>query len=319
MSYTRIDDGILTHPKMADAEEACPVYAWVLWTKALVYVNQHKLDGRITKKIAGRLVGVGNVDVAIEALVSTGLWDEDESGYRFHDFTEHNATKDQRAEKAKKNAEAQAAHREKVREEKRLARLARVRDDAENSKQPVSAYEKGRKAPPLHSTPLLSTPLPSSPSGNDGGEEGATGNDDLDPTEEELFRSYTAGVCQASALTISHARSEENAFALSTVRGTHQPNVPKADFLIWLTAEAKAYVVDAMARQQERKYEKNYAPTKFLAWVEARKAGSDPFPLALVAPEGGVRRPGGYPRQGRPPEAPSVASQMPFFRAPRES
>lgn len=298
MSYTRIDDGILTHPKMADAEEACPVFAWVLWTKALVYVNQHKLDGRVTKKIAARLVGAANVDAAVAALVSTGLWDEDEDGYRFHDFTEHNATKDQRAEKARKNAEAQEAHRKKVREEKAAARLAAVSADAstskQDSKQTVSAYEKESKAPPLHSSPLLSTPLPL-PSEAE--------RDPEDPSEDDLFKTYTVAANAASALAMKYVRDDRNAQALSTVWGTYgyAAKQTPAEFLESLAGRVGEYVADCMARKQPAQFEGQYAPYRFLAWLTATKAGVDPFPRAPVAIDGTTR--GGS--QGSRPQGPS--------------
>lgn len=136
MSWTKIDDGILTHPKMQEAEELCPVFAWVLWSKALVYVNQHKLNGRVTKKIAIRLVGAKHAAAAIKALVESRLWDEDGDDWSFHDFEENNLTKEARADKAKRNAENQAAYRER----QRLEREAEAAANAENSKPSVSAY-----------------------------------------------------------------------------------------------------------------------------------------------------------------------------------
>ncbi|MCH9837458.1 hypothetical protein K0U83_17475 [bacterium] len=136
MSWTKIDDGILTHPKMQEAEELCPVFAWVLWSKALVYVNQHKLNGRVTKKIAARLVGAKHAAAAIKALVESRLWDEDGDDWSFHDFEENNLTKEARADKAKRNAENQAAYRER----QRLEREAEAAANAESSKPSVSAY-----------------------------------------------------------------------------------------------------------------------------------------------------------------------------------
>lgn len=299
MSWTKIDDAILTNPKMEEAEERCPAVASALWFRALVYTNQHKLDGFVpSKRIPDLMKRHRLTTKAVKTLVEVGLWDEVDDGFLFHNFAKHNKNAEQRADLAQANRDKVAAFRERKRQEEG-SEPAPVTGYTPGYTpggvtDPVTASRAGVRA----SRPVPPVPsLPSRPS--DGGGE-ASADDDPDPTEAELFRAYSAGVSQASALTLTHTRSEDNAFALSSVRGTHEPNMPKAEFLAWLVAQAKAYVADAMARGQERKYEKNYAPAKFLVWLETRKAGGDPFPLAPVALGGGARR----GSQGSPLQSP---------------
>lgn len=147
MSWTKIDDGILTHPKMLDAEERCPVFAWVLWSKALVYVNQYKLDGRVTRKVASRLVPAKHARAAIDALVASGLWDQlSDDEFEFHNFRERNATAAERDAKARANADNQAAYRERQREAKEAKRRQTEEEKARAECEKVSAYGDGSKS-----------------------------------------------------------------------------------------------------------------------------------------------------------------------------
>lgn len=301
MSYTRIDDGILTHPKMQEAEEQCPVYAWVLWSKALVYVNQHKLDGKVTRKIAVRLVGAKHADAAIDALTSTGLWDVIETGWYFHDFETHSATKEKRAEKAKQNAENQRNYRERQRLEKEAAEAANGRE----GKRPVSAYGEERKQPesdnenagdsalfprarPHARTPLLSTPTPlrSSPphAVPETAEEGSETSTD-DPSDRELFRTYAHGLSQALGGSVSPVKSDANIHALSCVWGEFgQPaGQTPSEFLADLGVRIGDYVADVRRRKQPPAFEAGYSPKRFLDWLRCTRDGADPFPRAPVA------------------------------------
>lgn len=315
MSWTKIDDGILTHPKMAEAEELCPVFAWVLWSKALVYVNQHKLNGRVTRKIATRLVGAANVEQAIYALVESALWDEDEDGWLFHDFHEHSATKEARAEKAKKNADNQAAYRERQRAEREAGvRAGRASGEASRAESkppttktvsaygpesnagvsdPVSAYEKERKAPPILSTPLRSEPSraenpPAAPAGLSRSEQAVLDALATWPALEPLATPDMVRQIQATAAPAGW--SPDDVLAGIAELGAKQG-----------LATAAAGTLDVVK-----------LASKLSGFIKSahllRRSGGKEAPVAH----------GGYP--GRPPavEAPSLASQMSFTRAPRD-
>ena len=316
MSWTKIDDGILTHPKMAEAEEICPVFAWVLWSKALVYVNQHKLDGRVTRKIATRLVGAANAGPAIAALVESALWDEAEDGWLFHDFHEHSATKEARAEKAKKNADNQAAYRERQRLERETAASAgRTSGEASRaaskpptsetvsaygsesdvaSIDPVSAYGKERKAPPSLATPLRS-----------------------EPSRAENPAAAPAGLARSEQAVLDALATWPALEPLATpdmVRQIQATAAPAG----WSPDDVLAGIADLGAKQgmasaAAGSLDAGKLATKLAGFIKSahlvRRSGGKEAPVAH----------GGYP--GRPPtvEAPSLASQMPFTRAPREA
>lgn len=114
MSWTKLDDTILTNPKMLEAEELCPLAAPLLWFKALIYTNQQGLDGFVPARMVARLLdGHKLTQKAAQALKTVGLWDEVEGGVQFHNFAKHNLTKGQREEKAQKNREDQQRYRDR--------------------------------------------------------------------------------------------------------------------------------------------------------------------------------------------------------------
>lgn len=114
MSWTKLDDTILTNPKMLEAEELCPLAAPLLWFKALIYTNQQGLDGFVPDRMIARLLdGHKSTAKAADALKTVGLWDRVEGGIQFHNFAKHNLTKWQREEKAQKNREDQQRYRDR--------------------------------------------------------------------------------------------------------------------------------------------------------------------------------------------------------------
>ena len=114
MSWTKLDDTILTNPKMLEAEELCPLAAPLLWFKALIYTNQQGLDGFVPDRMIARLLdGHKSTAKAADALKTVGLWDRVEGGIQFHNFAKHNLTKGQREEKAQKNREDQQRYRDR--------------------------------------------------------------------------------------------------------------------------------------------------------------------------------------------------------------
>lgn len=90
MTWFRIDDYFYDHPKVAALEEEKPrVYAETiaLWTIAGTYCARHLTDGVLSTVRTRRLVPF-NPKRAASALVSVGLWEQTENGFRFKSWTE---------------------------------------------------------------------------------------------------------------------------------------------------------------------------------------------------------------------------------------
>lgn len=99
MSWLKIDDGLFLHPKWLRT----PATARALWITALSYCGKMNTDGRVDSALLP-LLG-GTVEDA-DALVSSGLWDATEGGYRFHDFEDYNRTAEQTEALSETRAEA---------------------------------------------------------------------------------------------------------------------------------------------------------------------------------------------------------------------
>ena len=115
------------------------------------------------------------------------------------------------------------------------------------------------------------------------------------PTEAQMFRAYAAGLSRATGTLANVSRSEANAYALSTIWGTiaSPAGQTAAEFLAYLPERVGDYVEDCRARGQNQRFEGGYSPKRFLDWLLATKDGSDPFPLAPLAPDGSKVRQGG--------------------------
>lgn len=105
MSWAKIDDRANEHRKMlAAGAEAC----W-LWTCGLMYANrQPARDGFIPDAVIGMLYPLKNPKRLAEKLVDVGLWEKVAGGYRIHEFTTWNPTKEQ-VEESKAKARERAA------------------------------------------------------------------------------------------------------------------------------------------------------------------------------------------------------------------
>lgn len=136
MVWTKLDDGVLDHPKVAAAG---PI-GWALWSASLVYANRNLTDGFVPYAVARRLLalewtdpttegdnpkvwnlsmtsghsGVDGDDVTertIAALCTLGLWDEVPHGYLIHDFDDWNPSKEKVLADREKTAERVKRHR----------------------------------------------------------------------------------------------------------------------------------------------------------------------------------------------------------------
>lgn len=350
MTWPRIDDNVADHPKMLHAESLYPDFAWVLWSRALLYTNKHRLDGRVPGHVLSSFVASKKVrvrDIA-EALVVAGLWERDGDDYVFHDFASWNLTKSAREEAARANREKQQRYRDRHREppppepSNRLANPdvtgyatvsnrtrdgnaevsngdedghetgdAPVRDPSDNQAMPEVSLAHARAGARAPSHPIPSHPIPSLSEPPPSGEREAG----EDPTEGELFAAYAQGVTEVVGYLSKPIRDDRNAHALSTVWGQFgYGKTTRESFLRTLTRNAASYVRAAMDRKQPAQFEANYAPYRFLAWLQAHEAGHDPWPTransgAREGRGGGAGRgpAGGRPVQSMPPLDPAAA------------
>ncbi|MCF2705831.1 hypothetical protein I6E29_00890 [Arcanobacterium haemolyticum] len=107
MSWFKVDDDLWSHPKWRGLSAA----AQALWVTAGSYSAKYETDGVITSNELRLFLplnsSIRSQNTAISELVSTGLWEEFEEWFRFHDWDVYQPTK------AQKDAE-RAATRERV-------------------------------------------------------------------------------------------------------------------------------------------------------------------------------------------------------------
>lgn len=111
MSWFKVDDGFADHPKVVELQES-PGWkgALALWTLAGSWSSRHLTDGHVPAAIVKRL---GCTPKDARMLVSAGLWLDAEGGYRFHDYTDCNPTRDEVEAKREATRKRVSKHREK--------------------------------------------------------------------------------------------------------------------------------------------------------------------------------------------------------------
>jgi hypothetical protein len=104
MAWVRLDENFAEHPKM----QAAGPLGRDLQVSALCYCNRNLTDGYIPRAAARRLAdtddlpGITAQDV-IQRLIDVGAWFEVTGGYRIHDYTDYQPTREQvEAERAQK-------------------------------------------------------------------------------------------------------------------------------------------------------------------------------------------------------------------------
>lgn len=111
MAWARLDDGFYDHPKTLRLVKSNPA-AGFLHVRAITYCCKHLTDGRITKQAVESLVPVQrDRDEQTGALLETGLWYDDGDAYAIHDFQDYQPTRDEVAEKRRKDRERKARER----------------------------------------------------------------------------------------------------------------------------------------------------------------------------------------------------------------
>lgn len=113
MAWARIDDGFYDHPKVIQLAEKQPA-AGFLHVRAIAYCSKHLTDGLISKSMVASLVPVQrDRDEQIAALFETGLWfQNEETGpdhYGIHHYLDYQPSKDEVAEKRRKDRERKKA------------------------------------------------------------------------------------------------------------------------------------------------------------------------------------------------------------------
>lgn len=101
MTWVRIDDQMPDHPKVAGLTSD----AFRLHITGLCYASRHLTDGDIPRAMIDRW-GVRHADRAAHELCSAGLWVEIPTGWRIHDYLEHQRSKAQVEELAEKRRTA---------------------------------------------------------------------------------------------------------------------------------------------------------------------------------------------------------------------
>lgn len=107
MSWLRFDDKARTHPKLL---KAGPVAGWV-WFCGMGYSSEHRLDGFLPQE-ALVTFSVSKVEREAERLISVGLWERVEGGYRIHDYHDYNPSKRQLQARQARNTERVRAWRQ---------------------------------------------------------------------------------------------------------------------------------------------------------------------------------------------------------------
>ena len=85
MSWSKLSDTILDHPKFRDLHDA----GWSLFTRALVWSNKHRTEGHLPRTVVERL----GKRAVVRELVARRIWELAGDGYAIHDFLDYNLDK----------------------------------------------------------------------------------------------------------------------------------------------------------------------------------------------------------------------------------
>lgn len=103
--WVKLDDNLVQHPKVLQLDAA----AFALYIAGLCWSAKYETDGRIPWRAVRTLSPhVEDTESAVDALLSSGLWEHGEDGYRIHDFLEYQFSKEQNEARRKADAERQA-------------------------------------------------------------------------------------------------------------------------------------------------------------------------------------------------------------------
>jgi len=91
MSWARLDDGFIDHPKMVGLR----LELVGLWARGLGYCGRHLTDGAIRRAVLPQLTGLSLSRAArlADELVKAGLWENAGSDYLVHDYLDWNPSR----------------------------------------------------------------------------------------------------------------------------------------------------------------------------------------------------------------------------------
>jgi hypothetical protein len=116
--WSRLDDGLLDHPKLFTAGAALgtngPATALGFYCVGLIWANKHLTDGFLPIDVVKSFRHVKHPTSVADALVKAGLWEKNGgSGYQIHDYDDYNprasAVKAKRREDRRRKQEARDA------------------------------------------------------------------------------------------------------------------------------------------------------------------------------------------------------------------
>lgn len=152
MTWSKIDDGFLDHPKVLRAGED----AANLYLRGIIWCNRHLTDGAIPREALCALSSRRNLTPLAERLVAAGLWEVTPNGWLIHGFTERNPTREE-VEAKREDISVKRSEAGK----RGGKRSGEVRAAEAKAKQVASGLLKQNEAP---SRPVLSeSPLGDSP------------------------------------------------------------------------------------------------------------------------------------------------------------
>lgn len=111
MAWFKIDDTLHSHPKVRRAGAA----AIGLWTASGAYSSAYKLDGFVPLDYVTTWPGGRKLAAA---LVTAGLWEAAESGWRFHDWSDYQPSAEEIEAERAATRDRQRAFRQRRREAK---------------------------------------------------------------------------------------------------------------------------------------------------------------------------------------------------------
>lgn len=112
MTWTKLDDGLHSHPKIRKAwREPRAVGLHLL---AINYATCHELDGKISPEfVEDYLPDAGERERVVAQLEACGLWDRNGVGWEIHDFLQYQPSKQSLREKREADAKRKREERKR--------------------------------------------------------------------------------------------------------------------------------------------------------------------------------------------------------------
>lgn len=178
MTWTRLDDAVYDHPKLADVDEPA---ARLLWVWSLCWSNRFGTNGFLPVKSMrnlGRTAGVADLDNAAAELVEARLWIPVEGGWQIHDFLDYNPSAEKVADiSAKRSAAGQRGGRRSGETRSKVSSFASPSREANPRRLPKQNRSPSRPVP---------SPVTDVSSSSGTAREPSTGGDDDDDRTIDL-------------------------------------------------------------------------------------------------------------------------------------